>query len=384
MACGLVMVYSASVHKGSKGGLGNTYFLLRNGAHVLLGIGVMLVVSRVRYQLLQRVVPALVALALSSMIAVLVWGEVIGNSRRWLDLKVAHFQPAELAKVVLVVYLAHVASAKADDIASFLRGYLPPLIVAGLLMAAAVLQPDLGTAVILGMVVVAMLFVAGTRLRYVVGTALVGVVGVVVLLWNTGRWGRLEAFCAPIEHYRDAGWQPVNSLAAIFKGGLTGVGLGRGHLKVGYIPEAQTDFVMAVVGEELGLLGALFFISLYVVIAWRGFRAAERAPDVFGRALGFGLVFLLCVQTLINVAVAYKAVPTKGLTLPLVSYGGTSMLVTSLCIGVLLHLSRLPAPEAGSEQPHGTGEADPRRSGELPEMRLAGTGSGGEGASWEG
>ncbi len=349
MACGLVMVYSASVHTAASDQAGNTYFLVRNGLHVLIGIAAMLLMSRVPYRIFQRLVPWLVLVTVTTMVLVLVIGHTAGNAQRWLDLGFAKFQPGELAKVVLVVYLAHVASAKAEDMSSLWRGYVPPLIVAGVLMVTALAQPDFGTAVILGLIVVTMLFVAGTRLAYVVGTVLISVPCLVWVLWGTRRWLRLEAFFDPLAHRFGLGWQTVNSLAAIASGGLSGVGLGQGHQKAGYIPEAQTDFVVSVIGEELGLVGTLFLLSLFALIAARGIRAARRAPDIFGNALGFGLVFLLCVQVLINVGVAYGALPTKGLTLPLVSYGGTSMLMTSICIGVLLHLSRLPAGAPGTQ-----------------------------------
>ena len=343
MACGLVMVYSASVHTARSDESGNTYFLVRNGMHVLIGITAMMLVSRVPYRFLQAMVPWLVLLSVSTMILVLVAGHEAGNAQRWLDLGIAKFQPGELAKVVLVVYLAHVTSAKADDMSSLMRGYVPPLVVAGLLMVTALAQPDFGTAVILGLIVVTMLFVAGTRLAYVVGTVLISVPALIWVLWGTRRWLRLEAFFDPLAHRFGLGWQTVNSLAAIASGGVSGVGLGQGHQKAGYIPEAQTDFVVSVIGEELGLVGTLFLLSLCAIVVWRGVRAAKRAPDVFGSALGFGLIFLFSIQVLINIGVAYGALPTKGLTLPLVSYGGTSMLMTSVCIGLLLHLSRYPA-----------------------------------------
>jgi len=186
-----------------------------------------------------------------------------------------------------------------------------------------------------------MLFVAGTRLAYVALTFLIAVpTALHMILHNSMRWARFTAFLDPWSHRYGTGYQTVNSLAAMANGGVTGVGLGGGEQKVGYIPEAQTDFIVSVIGEEIGLLGTLVLLSLYTIIVIRGILAARQAPDTFSQALGFGIVLLISLQVLINVGVAYGMLPTKGLTLPLVSYGGTSMAVTCMGIGILLQLSR--------------------------------------------
>jgi cell division protein FtsW len=273
---------------------------------------------------------------------VLVVGHTAGRATRWFNIfGLFMFQPTEFAKIAFVIYLAHVTAAKAKSLNSLARGYLPPLAVAAVLMAAALAEPDFGTAIMFGILVVTLLFVAGTRLAYVAFTFAFLIPSAAYLVYqNSMRFQRVMAFLDPWAHRYDTAYATVNSLAAMATGGLTGVGLGRGQQKIGYIPEAQTDFILSVVGEELGLLGTMFIIALYIVIIVRGLRAARAAPDSFAQTLGFGLVFLLTVQVFINVGVAYALLPTKGLTLPLVSYGGTSMVMTCFAMGILLHLSR--------------------------------------------
>jgi cell division protein FtsW len=338
---GLVIVYSASVHTATvKQGFG-MHYLVRNGTHVFGGLMVMWLMSRCPYHVLQKLVPFLVVFALASMILLVPLGHTAGRATRWYNLQVFMFQPSELAKLIVVIYMAHVAQAKAGNLASFWEGYLPPLFIAFALMGSALIQPDFGSAVIIGFLVVTMLFVSGTRVAYVAGTILIAIPGAIMLILNnTMRGARLYAFLDPWAHRHDAGYQTVNSLAALANGGLTGVGLGQGEQKVGYIPEAQTDFVTSVLGEELGLVGTLILLVLYLILASRGIRAARRAPDRFGQALGFGIVLLISIQVLVNVGVAYGTLPTKGLTLPLISYGGTNMIVTCCAVGILLHLSR--------------------------------------------
>lgn len=342
MAGGLVMVLSASIFVGSERYGDQLHFFTRNLIFAVLGLGVMAVMAHIPYRRLQTLVPPLVIGTALAMLLVPHFGVTANKSTRWFDLGLFMFQPSELAKVVLVLYMARIAQSKADEVHSLARGYAPPLMVAGFFAVTALMQPDFGSCIIFGLVVVTMLFVAGTRLAYIVGTVLAAIPVLIHLIRDSSmRATRLMAFIDPWAHRDGAGYVTINSLAALASGGLDGVGLGRGQQKFGYIPEAQTDFIISVLGEELGLVGTALLLCVYAVIAWRGIAAARRAPDTFGQALGFGLVVLLCIHVLINVGVAYAVLPTKGLTLPLVSYGGTSMVITCASMGILLHLSRL-------------------------------------------
>jgi len=353
---GLIMVLSASIHTATMDqGIGNFYFM-RNGLFAIIGVVVMLTVSKIPYALYQRYVALilLTALALMTLVLVPALGHTAGRATRWFNIfGLFMFQPTEFAKIAFVIYLAHVTSAKAKSLHSLWKGYLPPLLVAGVLMGLALAEPDFGTAVIFGVLVVTLLFVAGTKLAYVAFTFAFLVPSAVYMVYhNTMRLNRVMAFLDPWAHRYDTAYATVNSLAAMATGGLTGVGLGRGQQKIGYIPEAQTDFILSVVGEELGLIGTMVLVALYVVVILRGLRAAKFAPDSFGQTLGFGLVFLLTIQVFINVGVAYALLPTKGLTLPLVSYGGTSMLMTCISMGILLQISRCQGERRTSSTRH--------------------------------
>ncbi len=343
MAIGLVMVYSASVHAATIKQGNGAYYLTRSLVYVTLGLITMWVTSRIPYQKIQAAVPILILASVVMMLMIPFFGYTAGRAQRWFNLGFVMFQPTEFAKLALVIYMAHIAHAKRKTLASLTRGYLPPLMVAGVLMVTALMQPDFGSAVIFGVLVVTMLFVAGTRLAYVALTFLIAVPTVLhLILHNTMRWKRLTAFLDPSAYQHDAGFQTINSLAAIANGGIDGIGLGAGQQKVGYIPEAQTDFIVSVIGEELGLIGIALVLILYAIVFIRGLKVARQAPDSFGQALGFGIILLLAIQVFINFGVAYGVLPTKGLTLPLISYGGTSMLMTCIAIGILLHLSRAP------------------------------------------
>ena len=341
MAFGVVMVYSASVHTATYKKGNGSFYLIRDLVYVLTGLTVMFVAARTPLSILHKLVPFIVLSAVLAMMLVPAFGHTAGRSKRWFNFGLMMFQPSEFAKLALVIYMAYIAHSKANDIHSFFRGYLPPFFLAGILMITAMMQPDFGSAIIFGVLVVTMLFVAGTRVAYVALTFLIAIPAALhLILHNSMRWARFTAFLDPWSHRYGTGYQTVNSLAAMANGGATGVGLGGGEQKVGYIPEAQTDFIVSVIGEEIGLIGTLLLLTLYAVIIVRGILAARQAPDTFCQALGFGIVLLVSLQVLINVGVAYGMLPTKGLTLPLVSYGGTSMAVTSVSVGILLQLSR--------------------------------------------
>ena len=267
-------------------------------------------------------------------------GRAAGGARRWLDLGLVRFQPAELAKLALVVWLAHSLARKREKVRTFSIGFLPHLIVAGGLMALCLAERDLGTCVVMGLVLVVMLFAAGAKVSYLLGALLLAS----PLLYHSiagspYRKARVEAWLQPFEHRRHAGYQMWESMVGIGSGGWFGQGLGQGRSKLFYLPEAHTDFIAAVIAEEAGLVGFGLLVALYVVLTWRGLRAAYRAADPFGCYLALGVTTLVASQALVNLGVVTVLLPTKGLTLPFVSYGGSSLVTLLAASGLLLAVS---------------------------------------------
>jgi cell division protein FtsW len=268
-------------------------------------------------------------------------GVANGGAQRWLRLGGFSLQPSELAKLSLVLFVAWWLSRHRDDVTEFKQAMLPPLLVVGTAAGLLLLEPDFGTAVLIGMVLISMLFVAGVPTRHVAPLFLAAIPGVVLLVASSGyRRIRFLSFLDPWSDPRNAGFQLVQSFITFGSGGVSGLGLGESRQKMFYLPAAHTDFIFSVIGEELGLLGAIVVLALFAVLAYRGGRIALRHPDPFGRLLAFGLTTLLALQALVNMAVVLGLLPTKGLALPFVSYGGSAMVVALTTTGVLYGLSR--------------------------------------------
>ena len=284
--------------------------------------------------------PALVV-AVVGLGLVLLPGIGHGPVRRWLSLGGFNFQPSEFAKWAVIVYLAYALTQKADRLHSFADGLLPPLLVAGGVALLVGVAPDLGSAVYVGVLVLALLFAAGARFLHIAGVLAAGLllVGVGVLTASY-RAARLSTFLNQGADVQGAGYQLHQSLLAFGAGGLSGVGLGEGHQKMFYLPEAHTDFVFAVVGEEAGLWGTTGLLMLFALLGVRGLRVALHHPTRFGRLLAFGCTFMIVSQAGLNMAVAVGLLPTTGLPLPFVSYGGSALVMGLLSVGVLLALSR--------------------------------------------
>jgi cell division protein FtsW len=245
-----------------------------------------------------------------------------------------------MAKVALVIWLAYSLAKKADKIKTFTVGFLPHLIVAGVFMLLCLKQPDFGSAVVLLMLTFTMLFIAGAKVGYILGASILGgAFGAAAIRFREYRYERYLAWLHMDEHRQDLAYQPFQSVMSFGSGGPTGLGIGRG-LQTLYLPEAHTDFVAAIIGEELGFLGVAALCGAYLLLVARGVRAALRAPDDFGSFLAFGLSTMFGVQALVNLAVALAVLPTKGLTLPFVSFGGSSLLMNAIAAGVLLNISR--------------------------------------------
>lgn len=343
LGLGLVMVFDASFFVG-KDRFGDPYALVRR--HVLfIALSALLasIAVRVDVRRLERLAGPLMlaAVALVALTLVPGVGQLRGGARRWLPLVVFSFEPSELLKPAFVLYLAHSLTRKQPRIESFAYGVLPALVVAAVPLLLLLAQPDFGAAMVLGALAIGMLFAAGARPAHLGSLCAAAVPAVFLLIWlKPYRWRRLIAFLYPWEDAQNKGFQLVQSLIAFGSGGLLGVGLGNGKQKLFYLPEGHTDFIFSLVGEELGLVGATFVLSCFAGVAMRGFRIAVRAPDAFSSLLAFGLTLLLVAQAAMNIGVVVGLLPTKGLPLPLVSYGGSSMLATGLSVAILLALSR--------------------------------------------
>ena len=340
---GLVMVFSASAIVAGNRFQDPGFFLKRQVAWLALGLLLMHLTSRIDYTLWKKLsIPMLLGmLLLLVMVLVPGLGVAAKGARRWLRVGPISMQPAEMVKLVTVIYMAAYLTRKGDKITSFREGLLPALIVLGLLSGLVLLEPDLGTVVVLGLVTVGMCFLAGARVSHLLTLGLCAIPLVLVLvLGSSYRRQRLMTFLAPWREASAAGFQITQSFLAFGSGGPFGVGLGEGKQKLYFLPEAHTDFVLALVGEELGLVGTATVILLFAVFVWRGFQIATRARVPFGRYLGMGITLLIGGQALVNAAVVTGLLPTKGLTLPFVSYGGSSLVVSLIGVGVLLSISR--------------------------------------------
>ena len=347
VSLGLVMVYSASaVIAAEKQGNG-FYFLERQLLAAGVGLVVMATAVRLGYRRLARLAYPMLLLSIVLLVLVLVpgVGTVVGGARRWLRLPGLSLQPAEIAKFTWVVYLAYSLAKKREKVATFSIGFLPHLLLAGLLVALCMAEPDFGSSVELLVLLFILLFAAGTKVSYLVGSVLLALpMAYAAIAHSPYRLKRIMAFLDPWAHRHDIGYQVAQSLISVGSGGLFGLGLGESRQKLFFLPEAHTDFIFSIIGEELGLLGAVATIVLYGIVVWRGTRAALRAPETFGTYLGLGLTAMLGFQAAVNMSVAMGMLPTKGLTLPFVSYGGCSLVISMAAAGVLLSLSASSAP----------------------------------------
>jgi cell division protein FtsW len=284
-------------------------------------------------------------LALTVLILILVIipgvGVLRGGARRWLMLAGVNFQPAELAKLALVIYLAHSMARKEEKIKTFMVGVLSHLIVTAICLGLLLLEPDFGTALILAMLLYSMLFIGGVRVSHLLATGLVALPALIyVMVTAPYRLRRLLTFLDPWSDPQNSGFQVIQSLIAFGSGQLWGRGLGEGRQKLFYLPEAHTDFVFSVIGEEVGFLGALAVLVLFGVIVLRGLRLTGKIEEPFEQYLAFGLTVLLGLQALIHMGVVMGIMPAKGLVLPFISYGGSALFTNLMEAGILLSLSR--------------------------------------------
>ncbi len=349
---GAVMIFSASAVTAEQQ-FGHSYlFLARQAAWLLIGLFGMFALMRTDYRKLRE--PAVVYPVVCAVLLMLVGTLFLDKSHathRWIKLGPANIQPSELAKLAVILYLAWFLGLKRRGKISmefckedFLQTILPaagPILICVVLI---LLQPDLGTSVDIVLIATSVLYVAGLSWKWIALGAAAAMPALYFLITHVSyRQARLLAFLDPASDPQGAGFQLLQSLIAVGSGGFTGVGLMESKQKLFYLPEAHTDFIYAVICEELGFIGAMLVIALFVVYGWRGMRAAFGAPDAFGRLLALGITAMVLSQALINFAVVLGMVPTKGIPLPFISYGGSSLLVMLLATGVLLNISQQAA-----------------------------------------
>lgn len=340
---GIVMVFSASSVK-SYAELGDAYYYLkRQLMWSVIGVSAMLFMMNFDYRLLKKLaLPAfIVVLIMLAVVPIPGVGKLVGGARRWLGVGIWQIQPSELCKFIMIALLSAILSAKPEKNKNFWHGIAIPCgimaVVFGLIMA----EPDLGTAGSIAATTIVLTFTAGANPLYLGGLASAGIPAVIYMIWTEPyRLKRVTAFLNPWADPLRTGFHACQSLLALGSGGLFGVGLGRSRQKYYYLPEQHTDFIFAILGEELGLLGAMLVLGLFFLFAWRGYRTAIACQDPFGSLLAVGITTQILVQAVINIGVVSGSLPVTGITLPLISYGGSSLCITLAGIGILLNISK--------------------------------------------
>jgi cell division protein FtsW len=339
---GLVMVYSASSVRAVRVYGDGHHFLIRQALYAAVGLPLVLLLAKTDYHRLRGLgLPALLfAGALLSLVVAGI-GRSAGGAARWIQLGPVNVQPAEVAKLALILWLSDSLAKKGDKVRSFQVGFLPHMLIVGLLVVLCMAQPDFGSSVILVLLASILLFVAGVKIGYMLsGAALILPLVYWALRHESYRWQRIVAFTDPLKYRMSGGYQIVESWVSFGAGGLTGVGLGDSRQKLLFLPEAHTDFIAAIVAEELGYIGFSLLVLGFVIVVLRGLSAAFRAVDDQGLYLGVGLTMFIGLQAVTNLAVVLGLLPTKGLTLPFLSFGGSSLLVNCAAVGILLNVSR--------------------------------------------
>ena len=343
VSIGVVMVYSASAIMAADRFHDPLHFLKRQAMWVLLGMGALWAGMRFDYRRLERFVGPLLAVSFVLLVLVLVppFGQEINGTRRWLRLGPVSFQPVELAKLSLLLYLASFLARREEAMETFSRGLLPLLLMAGGMAALTMLQPDMGNAMVLVILTLALAYLGGARVMHmglIAGAALP--LCAVAIAMKPYRLRRMVAFMNPWNDPQGSGFQIIQSFLALGSGGWLGRGLGESKQKLFYLPEAHTDFVFAIIGEEFGIVGAAVVVVLFTLLIWRGLRIGLRAPEAFGSYLALGLTVMLATQTIVNLGVVTGSLPTKGLPLPFISFGGSALTMTLFSVGVLLNISQ--------------------------------------------
>ena len=339
---GLVMVFSASAVIAKERYHSGYFFLLRQMGWAVAGFVAMIVGMRLDYKRLKHPAVVFGLLGLTTLMLISVFFlDRAHHTHRWIHFSGFSFQPSELAKPALILFLAFFLEARTRSMDDWRNTLLPAVLPTLVFIALIVFQPDLGTAIACGAITICILFVAGLEIKYLAYSFVGSLLPLYFLIFHVAyRRDRILAFLDPYSDPQGRGFHIIQSLIAVSTGGLTGVGLMEGKEKLFYLPEPHTDFIFSVLGEELGLLGCMAVVILFAMLLWRGVRTALRTQDMFGRFLAVGITSMVVVQAFINISVVLGLMPTKGIPLPLISYGGSSLFITLACVGVLLNITK--------------------------------------------
>lgn len=362
---GLVMVFSASSSMtvvSADFGYDALYFTKRQLMWAGIGTFVMLVLMNIPYEKFKKWFVPILFLTIGMLILVLIIAEEVNGARSWLGFGGFGIQPSEFAKLAVILYLASIIAKKDEKFRDFQRGLLPVMIVVGFMALLIMLQPDFGACAILVLSAGAVILAGGSNLKHVALSAmvLIGLAAIGFGLYALAnpdfdggyRWARVTAFLNPLSDPQGTGYHLQRSLEAFGHGGLTGAGLGNSVQKLFYLPYAYNDFIFAVIAEELGFIGTTFFLLFYLLFLWRALIVALRCPDIYGTLVGIGIVAMISIQALINMGGVSGAIPVTGVTLPFISYGGSSLLTTLFGMGILLSISR-EYNRVGKDRKHG-------------------------------
>ncbi|WP_029191101.1 stage V sporulation protein E [Ornithinibacillus scapharcae] len=343
LGIGVMMVYSSSYIWAEYKYADSLYFLKRQLLFAGVGVAGMIFFMYIPYSNWAKYAKVILLICFALLLLVLIPGVGLtrGGAQSWIGVGAFSIQPSEFMKLGLIIFLSVFLSTNQKYITSFKKGFFPALILVFTAFGLIMLQPDLGTGMVLVLTCMIMIFVSGARISHFVGLGVLGLIGFALLIISAPyRISRITAFLNPWEDPLGDGFQIIQSLYAIGPGGLMGVGLGNSLQKYFYLPEPQTDFIFAILGEELGFIGGSILLILFVLLFWRGVRVAIEAPDAFGRFLALGIVSMLTVQVMINISVVIGLIPVTGITLPFLSYGGSSLTLTLCSVGILLNISR--------------------------------------------
>lgn len=343
LSVGVIMIFSSSGVHAMKMSGSQTYYLYRHLLFLIAGLGLMLAVMSFDYREIRHYAKPMLLFALVLLLLVLIpqIGKSSFGARRWFRIGPFNFQPSEFMKIAMMIYAADYLARKKHVIREFWKGFAPLIMIIVLVCLLIVKQPDLGNSILIACIVLSMMFVAGVKLWHLASLAVVAMVPLYWLVFNVPyRLRRIVAFLDPWEDSLGAGFQLTQSQIALGSGGIFGVGLGKSIQKLFYLPAAHTDFILSIIGEELGLLGTLGVVFLFIALIWQSARICKRTSDPFGYFLGVGIIAMIGLQAVVNIGVSIGALPTKGLPLPFISYGGSALVFNLMAVGLLLNISK--------------------------------------------
>ena len=341
LSIGVIMVYSASSFYSMFHNNDSMYFFKRQLLWAIIGLVAMIFMMSYDYHKLKKITPAILIITIPLLISVFFFPEVNG-AKRWIQVGIFSFQPSELAKYAVVLFLALSIDVKGDKVKVFWHGLVPYLCVSGFFAALILAEHNMSIAAIIMIVTFIMLFVAGGQIKHLFGIILPALTTLAIffIFSSDYRRERMLNFIDPWKDAADAGYQLIQSFLALGSGGLTGLGLGQSRQKTLYMPEPHNDFIFSIIGEEVGLIGCLFIISLFIIFIWRGIKVAIKAKDTYGKLLAMGITSIIAVQAIINIAVVTGSMPVTGVPMPFISYGGSGLVINLMAMGILLNISR--------------------------------------------